>query len=79
MLEVMVIGEAYMAVETIIGLLGCEINSAFFDLREWNNDLPVPAYIVSIIILFLTLFFAIPLLCLIFVQMKNLLLGKTTY
>jgi hypothetical protein len=39
----------------------------------------VPVYIVAAMMVTVALFFGVPLLFLILIQMKNLLLGKTTY
>ena len=49
-------------------------------VREWakNEYLPV-TYIIVSVIFFVALVLGIPLLFLIAVQMKNLLLAKTTY
>lgn len=52
---------------------------AFFELQDWVSSNPIILYTYVCISTFLYLFFVLPLLFLIFVQMYNLLLGKTTY
>ena len=71
---------AYLATHIALSTLNHTQDTLLFSLRDWTTDTLQPlVFALTALVLLLALLFAVPLLCLIMVQMKNLLLGKTTY
>jgi hypothetical protein len=71
---------AYLATHLLVCTINGQTETLLFAVREWTRGQWAPAvYTATIIVMILVLLFGVPLVCLILVQMKNLLLGKTTY
>ena len=78
LLEMGLVWVAFIAISVVIGLASGEENDLFV-FRGWVDSCEVVVYIGAGVCLLPVVFFGVPLLFLILVQMKNLLLGKTTY
>lgn len=78
--EITLLWLAFLSIRLVICLSSDSQRAEFFTLKEWTQgDLRPLVYVAISIILFIVVFFGIPLIFLIVVQTKNLLLGKTTY
>jgi hypothetical protein len=71
----------YVGVMLILVEQGLTDSCLLFEISSWvhDSDLGILLYAGAGVTLLLFIFFAVPLLSLIYVQIKNLLLGKTTY
>ena len=71
----------YLATRLLLLLAEGETSTSLFTISPFVEDyhLSIAVIVMAVIVCLVVLFLAVPMLCLILIQQKNLLLGRTSY
>lgn len=79
--EISLVWLGYLTISIIVLLIQGKTSTSIFTINTFiiDDHLSIIVLIMAIIVCLVVLFLAVPMFCLILIQQKNLLLGKTSY